>query len=154
MVIRYSKEEIVDDKKSLFLAGPVPRDEYTSSWRKEALKILNKLNFQGVVYVPEVRDELYSTSYEEADMIWEREALKKSSVIVFWIPREFPNTLGLTTNVEFGYWIHSKKIIYGRPEKAFETKYLDWLYRNEIKKEPCNKLEKLLKDAIKIVNSK
>ena len=44
----------------------------------------------------------------------EREALTNSTVIMFWIPRSLPDILTFTANVEFGYWLHSGKIIYGR----------------------------------------
>jgi hypothetical protein len=40
--------------------------------------------------------------------MWEREGLIKASVIFFWIPRGLPDMPAFTTNVEFGYWLHSK----------------------------------------------
>ena len=61
---------------------------------------------------------------------------------------------GLTTNVEFGYWLKSGKCIYGRPDTAQRTRYLDWLYNLEYKKEPHNNLEELLKEAIVLANKK
>lgn len=36
---------------------------------------------------------------------------------------------GSTTNVEFGYWVKSGKVLYGRPKDAVKVKYLDWLYK-------------------------
>ena len=44
--------------------------------------------------------------------------------------------LGLTTNVEFGYWLKSKKCLYGRLNNAYRTDYLDWLYKLEYEEEP------------------
>ena len=86
--------------------------------------------------------------------MWEREGLTKASVIVFWIPRSLPDMPAFTTNVEFGYWIHSKKIIYGRPDDAVKIKYLDWLYELDYNEKPFNNLDDLLKNAIKKVNDK
>ena len=58
-----------------------------------------------------------------------------------------------TTNVEFGYWMHSKKIIYGRPDNAVKIKYLDWLYELDYNEKPFNNLDDLLKKAVKKVNN-
>ena len=89
MIINYSDQEVLKGYKSIFLAGPTPRGENTESWRTSACKYLEKKGFDGVVYVPE-----YSTWKPKADYVdqaqWEREALSNASVILFWIPREFP----------------------------------------------------------------
>ena len=44
----------------------------------------------------------------------ERGALTNSTVIMFWIPRSLPDIPAFAVNEEFGYWLHSGKIIYGR----------------------------------------
>lgn len=49
-----------------------------------------------------------------------------------------------TTNVEFGYWLHTGKILYGRPDDARKIKYLDWLYETNMNSKPYNSLEELL----------
>ena len=72
-------------------------------------------------------------------------------LIVFWIPRKKPYMLGLTTNVEFGYYINKKKILYGRPNDADDIIYLDWLYKKDTGNIPFDNLEDLLKEAIKIL---
>ena len=82
--------------------------------------------------------------------MWEREALTDATVIVFWIPRKLPEMPAFTTNVEFGYWLRSGKVIYGRPDDAAKIKYLDWLYKLDYEKEPFSNLEKLLKEAIEL----
>lgn len=147
MIINYSDQTIIKNKKSIFLAGPTPRDEKTKSWRTTACERLNELGFDGVVYVPE-----YSTWKPKADYgdqaMWEREALTESTVIMFWIPRSLPDMCAFTTNVEFGYWLHSGKVIYGRPDNAAKIKYLDWLYKMDYNKVPINNLEELLKESI------
>ena len=107
MRINYPDEKIVDSDKSIFLAGPTPGGENAKSWRVDTCKKLEELWFGGVVYVPE-----YSTWKSKEDYVdqamWEREGLIKASVIFFWIPRGLPDMPAFTTNVEFGYWLHSK----------------------------------------------
>lgn len=110
------------------------------------------MGFDGVVYVPE-----YSTWKPKEDYVdqamWERKALTNATVIVFWIPRELPDMPAFTTNVEFGYWLHSGKVVYGRPDKASKTKYLDWLYKLDYNKELCSDLALLLLTAIDMANN-
>lgn len=147
MIINYSDQEVIKGQKSIFLAGPTPRKENVASWRMEACKLLEEKEFDGVVYVPE-----YSTWKPKGDYVdqaqWERDALLNSSVIVFWIPRELPDMPAFTTNVEFGYWLHSGKVIYGRPDDARKIKYLDWLYKVDTDLKPYNNLKDLMFSAI------
>ena len=53
MIVNYSDQEIIKGEKSIFLAGPTPREKDIISWRNEAIKILENLGFDGIVYVPE-----------------------------------------------------------------------------------------------------
>lgn len=151
MVINYSDQEVIKGEKSIFLAGPTPRSENVKSWRGEACKRLEEMGFEGVVYVPE-----YSTWSPKMDYLdqvsWEREALIEATTILFWIPRSFPDMPALTTNVEFGYWMHSGKIIYGRPDEAEKIKYLDWLYEEDYGMKPVNNLDELLEKAISLAD--
>ena len=57
-----------------------------------------------------------------------------------------------TTNVEFGYWIHTGKVLYGRPDEAKKIKYLDWLYKEDTNNEPFSSLEELLNGSIELAN--
>lgn len=151
MIRNYSDEIILKGKKSIFLAGPTPRDENTISWRIDVCDRLEKLGFDGVVYNPEYSSWKPKSSYiDQAE--WEREALTEATVILFWIPRDLKDMPAFTTNVEFGYWLHTGKIIYGRPDNSVKNKYLDWLYKLDYNKEPFNDLDKLLKEAIKMVD--
>ena len=49
-----------------------------------------------------------------------------------------------------GYIKKSKKCIYGRPDGAYRTDYLDWLYNLEYNQKPKNSLDELLKQAVKM----
>ena len=86
--------------------------------------------------------------------MWERLALTEATIICFWVSRTLPDMAGFTTNVEFGYWLPTKKVIYGRPDYAKKIKYLDWLYELDYNKKPINDLEKLLIETIKMVEEK
>jgi hypothetical protein len=85
--------------------------------------------------------------------MWERIALTEATVIMFWIPRSLPDMPAFTTNVEFGYWLSSGKVIYGRPDNASKIKYLDWLYELDYRKKPINNLETLLRESIHLANT-
>ena len=151
MIRNYSDEIIIKGKKSIFLAGPTPRDENTISWRIDVCDRLEKLGFDGVVYNPEYSSWKPKSSYiDQAE--WEREALTEATVILFWIPRDLKDMPAFTTNVEFGYWLHTGKIIYGRPDNSVKNKYLDWLYKVDYNKEPFNDLDELLKESIMMVD--
>jgi len=158
MIINYSDQEVIKGKKAIFLAGPTPRDKSVESWRPEACRILEENDFDGVVYVPEYSTdsplEDYDVQAGNRQVMWERNALLNSSVIVFWIPREITTMPAFTTNVEFGYWLHSGKAIYGRPEDAPKNRYLDWLYTLDTGLEPYDNIEDLLIASIEKANEK
>lgn len=118
---------------SLFIAGPSPRQAEVKSWRPEALELLEKFNFPGTVFIPEQSDwipccglGLGTVSDYEDQVEWEMEALIKSDVIVFWVPRELNTMPGYTTNVEFGWWMNSGKIVLGAPKDAPKMSFLQW----------------------------
>lgn len=143
MVINYSDQEVIKGEKSIFLAGPTPRGNSIESWRKYACKYLEEIGFDGVVYVPEY--SIWKPKEDYTDQaVWERVALSNATIIAFWIPRQLPDMPAFTTNVEFGYWLHTGKILYGRPDDARKIKYLDWLYETDMNSKPYNSLEELL----------
>jgi hypothetical protein len=56
---------------------------------------------------------------------WDERALKAASVIMFWVPRSH-DLPGLTTNIEFGMWMDSGKVVFGAPANADDVKYMRW----------------------------
>lgn len=150
MKVIYSMESIEIEGKSIFLAGPIPRDENAVSWKREALNILEEHGFLGTVFVPEAREFVPKVDYMD-EVMWDKAALDKCDLIIFWVPRKRPYMLGLTTNVEFGYYIGKKDIIYGRPNTADDIVYLDWLYKEETGKVIYDNLEDLLIQSINIL---
>lgn len=113
--------------KSIFLAGPTPRDPLTPSWRPEALAILEELGFEGHVYVPENANWQPHDQHEAAQVPWEWEALNAATVVAFWVPRDLATMPALTTNVEFGCYANSGKCVLGYPRSAAKMRYLDRL---------------------------
>ena len=108
---------------SIFLAGPTPRDSSTPSWRPEALRLLRELSYSGTVIVPE--DEDYANVDYDYQVGWEFDALSSARVIVFWVPREITKMPAFTTNVEFGMFLHSRKVLLGFPPEAEKMSYLE-----------------------------
>ncbi len=159
MIISFSDSEVIEGNKSIFLAGPTIRNVdmvgwQKGGWRKEALEILKELGFDGVVYVPEFETPSPELDYKKQTH-WEWNALHNSTVIVFWIPRIFPDLPALTTNVEFGYYLGiGKNVVYGRPDNAHKVRYLDMLYDLSASKKPFNSLRETLEVAIKETDKK
>jgi len=145
-------------RNSLFLGGPTARplewwDKNEPSWRAKACTILGKLDFDGIVCIPEPFANKYMKQVE-----WERACLTNCAVIAFWVPRDIKgDMLGLTTNVELGYWLAKDpmKVVYGRPDGADHTRHLDWLWSKEQYnwRPHHNDLEATLKEAMDLIKS-
>jgi len=129
--IIYANEEIVEDGLLIFLAGPTPRFQHrplsmstVKSWREDAVNIFNDSSFNGSVLIPESRDQVWHNDYM-AQIEWEEEGLSKADCIMFWIPRDIENNMpGFTTNIEWGRWESSGKVVLGCPDGADKMKYI------------------------------
>jgi ADP-ribose pyrophosphatase YjhB (NUDIX family) len=110
---------------SLFLAGPTPRDDRVASWRPEAVELVRERWRAGrlVVFVPEAPSGglggLWSTQVR-----WEDAALWRADVVAFWVPRDLTTLPGLTTNVEWGRYESSGRVVLAAPPGAPGTRYL------------------------------
>lgn len=150
MKIIYSGEKIENCAKSIFLAGPVPRDKSVKSWRDEALQYLEKHHFSGIIFNPECR--VFDNIEGNYDyMEWDKKAIESCTAILMWIPRNMKDMPALTSNIEFGLYLHSGKLFYGRPDESPFNTYLDWLYKRELKKRPINDLEQLIVKVIEFL---
>lgn len=119
-------------KKSIFLAGPTPRSAEVKSWRPEAIQELNDAGYDGVVFYPE--DEKYDdlNSLEKDEQIrWEHQCLDRADCILFWIPRDLATLPAFTTNVEFGLYSDSGRVILGTPAEAPKNYYLQFTAREK-----------------------
>lgn len=113
---------------AIFLAGPTPRNEpgrpSAASWRPEALRTLEELEYDGVVFVPETEDGIFKHDYND-QIEWEELCLNLADVILFWIPRELDTLPGFTTNDEWGYWKAKDpmRLVFGTPPNAPKVRY-------------------------------
>lgn len=130
----YTFENLVTYGPSIFLAGPTPRVDKSLSWRPEALKLLDKYNFDGTVFIPEYRESEFKFKPEMLvrQINWEHQAMSLSSAIVFWVPRQMRSDfemIALTTNIEIGLalgdFFGKKLLIFGGPLDAPRNKYLE-----------------------------
>lgn len=120
----YARESL---ESSIFLAGPTPRKNTTiPSWRPKALQLLEQHGFTGTVFIPENREGICGFEYD-AQVHWEWEALNQATIILFWVPRDIEQMPAFTTNVEFGMYAHSRKVVLGYPADAPKMSYLDAL---------------------------
>lgn len=138
------------DVSSIFLAGPTLRGrdkELYLNWRDDAVNYLQELNFSGHVYVPE---PLAENKSEQID--WEVYHLEKAKCILFWVPRNLTILPGFTTNIEFGEWMRSGKIVLGVPEDAVKVSYM--VYRAKKYGVPVfDNLKQTVETAIKMSKS-
>lgn len=116
--------------KSLFLAGPSPRELGHLNWRPEAIKILEELGYDGVVFVPLPEDGNWPADYD-VQVEWEKRYLDMADAVVFWVSRDMETLPALTTNVEFGMYFDTGKAFLGFPEQAVHMKYLEHHGQNE-----------------------
>jgi len=109
---------------SVFLAGPVPRTTELPSWRPAAVAAVTAA-WTGpgdlVVFVPEGPGYL-PARYDHHP--WEDRWLSVVDVVLFWVPRDLRTMPGLTTNVEFGRWEGSGRLVLGAPPDAQHVGYL------------------------------
>ena len=132
-------------KKMLFAAGPTVLEK---SWRENALNELCRQKYDGTVFVPEPRNGKWRSDYDE-QVIWEDMALNRSDAIMFWIPRDLKDMLGLTTNDEWGYWksVHPSKLILGAPDYAEKVRYQKF-YAEKLGIEMAETLEETVRKSI------
>ena len=121
----HSTEEIKTEGPTVFLAGPTPRNAQTPSWRPEFIKELFAAGFRGTILTPEIR--VFQDGYDyDKQVEWENEGLNKADLIVFWVPRELKEMPGFTTNIEFGEYMKSGKVVLGYPKEAVKMNYLHY----------------------------
>jgi 8-oxo-dGTP pyrophosphatase MutT (NUDIX family) len=111
---------------SVYLAGPTPRNAEVCSWRPQALQLLESMAYDGVVFIPESQDGQRRGDYDR-QMAWELDAMRRSDLILFWIPAERETLPAYTTRTEFGLQVNSGKVILGIPQDAYKTRYMEQL---------------------------
>ena len=108
---------------TIFLAGPTLRNNIRdfTPWREDTIKLFSEKKFKGTLFIPEP----FQGDYER-QIRWEEHYLDKCNCIMFWIPRNMQTLPGLTTNIEFGEWMKSSKVVLGFPKEAEHMGYLEY----------------------------
>lgn len=150
--IIYAQEPIPNEiSKSIFLAGPSLRPGQEGiSWRIKAIEILDLLEYDGIVFVPEARTGNFEDFNYETQIMWETKCLQMADNIVFYINRNIDSgLLGLTTNNEYGQYMSGGKCILITELNADSVRYQEW-WAKELKIEKFNDLFNGLKYVINI----
>lgn len=159
MKVIYTGEEIPEKfSKSLFLAGGSLRpgqEKEMESWRVDAIKHLEDMGYNGLVFCPENRDGKFEKDFSYDNQIaWEEKHLNIADCIVFWVPRNLsldsddePKLPCFTTNIEWGAWADSGKVVLGAPEDAEKMSYLKH-YAEEFKVPFSDTLTATLREAM------
>lgn len=123
MKLIYAGEKFNKSKFSVFLAGPTPREISVKSWRPQVIEMLELRGFKGSVFIPENR--IIGTPYDfDKQVPWEVKGLNLANIICFWIPRNLKTMPAFTTNIEFGEFMHSNKIVVGVPLNSIKNNYI------------------------------
>ena len=151
MKIIYAHQNIPENiHPSIFLAGPTPRDNSVKSWRPEAIEILISLGFDGTVLIPEAEDGVWKNEYDNK-IEWEWSGLRAASCIAFWVPRDLATMPAFTTNIEWGKWYESGKVVLGYPDNTPKMSYFKYCAENN-NISYSNNLIETLKRAIDKLN--
>lgn len=105
---------------SVFLAGPTPTANEVPSWRPAAVEALTTAwtgSSPLTILTPESRGGRRAKDYVD-QYDWEYQALESATVILFWIPRCLTHLPGFTTNVEWGRYCTSERVVLGCPPEA------------------------------------
>lgn len=123
--------EPIPSGPSVFLAGPTPRSSTVPSWRPDAVTAIDAA-WAGAdpltVLTPESRGGHQAAEYHD-QVEWEAAGLDTATAILFWIPRDVSTLPGFTTNVEFGLYVRSGRVILGCPADCpnpERNRYLIW----------------------------
>lgn len=85
-----------------------------------------KYQFGGTVFVPESESWAFEGTYDK-QIEWEWAALSAADCIVFWVPRDLETMPAFTTNIEFGRWYTSGRVVLGFPDGSPKNKYLKYV---------------------------
>jgi len=121
--VLYTGDKITKVGNTIFIAGPSPRDKEGVSWRPDFMKELFDSGFRGTIINPENKEFNENFDYDK-QVEWEDKGLNAADLIVFWVPRDLKLMPAFTTNIEFGEWMKSGKLVLGFPEDAPKMNYM------------------------------
>lgn len=116
------------------------------------MRVLGDLGFAGTVLIPERPN--WTTRFDYQDQVeWEFVGLERADALLFWVPRDLETLPGFTTNVEFGRYVASGRMVYGRPARRPHNRYLDWLYAKCTGLDPHETLLETARDAVRLASA-
>jgi hypothetical protein len=141
---------LIETPPSIFLAGPTARGVLRTPWRAEALALLERAGFAGVVVLPEFRDEPFEVAapgtfgsgraspvpgMRERNygvLRWETAGIERVTVVLFWMPfcvraADDPTSLpGFTTRAEVGRELarDPSRVVLGMPRGAISAGHI------------------------------
>ncbi|MFJ9622915.1 nucleoside 2-deoxyribosyltransferase domain-containing protein [Streptomyces sp. NPDC101181] len=125
-VVHVGEEAPANWAAAVYLCGPTPVDPADPSWRPEAVAALRS-GWRGAgpltVFLPEPAPGGSYPAYPD-HIAWEEEAMRRSDVILFWIPRDMERLPGLVSNIKWGAWYDSGRAVLGAPPEAERMAYL------------------------------
>ncbi|MGW7091215.1 nucleoside 2-deoxyribosyltransferase domain-containing protein [Streptomyces sp. NPDC054874] len=125
-VVHVDEEAPASWAAAVYLCGPTPADPAEPSWRPEAVAAL-RATWRGAgtlaVFLPEPAPGGSYPVYA-AQIEWEENAMRRSDVILFWIPRDMERLPGLVSNIKWGAWCDSGRAVLGAPPEAERMAYL------------------------------
>lgn len=145
-------------EKSIFLAGPSPREPSVKDWRNSVVEALKQKGFDGTLYIPIPRKR-FLNDYEKDEnwtyddqIEWECLARQRADALLFWIPRSMEGKMpALTTNIEFGEDLRFPNVFYGRPDSAESCRYLD-RRMGMLNRSVSNNINDLLDNILQYIN--
>lgn len=152
MQVIYANEKVPQNfNKAIFLAGPTPRSQNVQSWRTKAIRLFEKIGYDGVIFSPEDRNGKWKHSYLD-QVEWEEKCLYMADCILFWIPRNLRTMPAFTTNTEWGVWQDSGKVVFGAPEDASKIRYQKY-YAEKLKVPMATTLKETMSNAIEMTKN-
>lgn len=114
----YQDLELTDtSQRSVFLAGPSSRQDVLEfKWRPLGVHYLRKAGFQGIIYVPEPREDDWSfkESFPIPIVKWESIRILTCNIVMVWFRRHQIQLPGRVTATELAFL---SGMIYADPEK-------------------------------------
>lgn len=146
----YATDMIPPAGHKVFLAGPTPRSLSVKSWRPLMAKKLREAGYEGHILMPEKENPEEGYDYD-LQVDWEDKGLNQSDLILFWVPRNLGTMPGFTTNIEFGQYMNSGRVVLGHPKNAEKMRYM--IHKAEKHSIPYyNKMDEMVEYVLKQVN--
>lgn len=156
LLVRYYDDEPKESGllgKTIFLAGCSVRSPADKSWRPEAIELFRRFGFDGTLFAPEMKAGGFPRDRWAYVVEWEDWHLNRADCILFWISRDFKKWFGYTTNIEWGRWERSGKVVLGTPPGTRKVRYIRY-YAKKLGIPTSDTLEDTVKSAMTMVATK